>query len=71
MRHLLNPLDLSMDELDNILNLANDIKENPTIENVQHGVEAFKKSGADYRMHTNVTANVLLHFSMSQAHEPV
>ena len=30
MRHLLNPLDLSMDELDNILNLANDIKENPT-----------------------------------------
>ena len=48
MRHLLNPLDLSMDELDNILNLANDIKENPTIENVQHGVEAFKKSGADY-----------------------
>ena len=29
MRHLLNPLDLSMDELDNILNLANDIKENP------------------------------------------
>ena len=24
------------------------IKENPTIENVQHGVEAFKKSGADY-----------------------
>ena len=27
MRHLLNPLDLSMDELDNILNLANDIKE--------------------------------------------
>lgn len=53
MRHLLNPLDLSMDELDNILNLANDIKENPT------------------SMHTNVTANVLLHFSMSQAHEPV
>ena len=30
MRHLLNPLDLSMDELDNILNLANDIKEKPT-----------------------------------------
>ena len=30
MRHLLNPFDLSMDELDNILNLANDIKENPT-----------------------------------------
>lgn len=29
MRHLLNPLDLSMDELDNILDLANDIKQNP------------------------------------------
>ena len=53
MRHLLNPLDLSMDELDNILNLANDIKK------IQPS------------MHTNVTANVLLHFSMSQAHEPV
>ena len=25
-----------------------DIKANPTIENVQHGVEAFKASGADY-----------------------
>lgn len=25
-----------------------DIKPNPTIENVQHGVEAFRKSGADY-----------------------
>ena len=48
MRHLLNPLDLSMDELDNILNLANDIKENPTIENVQNGVEEYKKSGADF-----------------------
>ena len=41
MRHLLNPLDLSMDELDNILNLANDIKENPTIVNVQNGVEEY------------------------------
>ncbi len=28
--------------------LYSDIKPNPTIENVQHGVEAFKKSGADY-----------------------
>jgi len=27
--------------------LYSDIKPNPTIENVQHGVEAFKKSGAD------------------------
>ena len=25
-----------------------DIKPNPTIENVQNGVESFKKSGADY-----------------------
>lgn len=25
-----------------------DIKPNPTIENVQHGVQAFKNSGADY-----------------------
>ncbi len=29
MRHLLNPLDLSMDELANILDLAGDIKQNP------------------------------------------
>jgi lactaldehyde reductase len=28
--------------------LYDDIKPNPTIENVKHGVEAFKKSGADY-----------------------
>ncbi len=28
--------------------LYSDIKPNPTIENVQNGVEAFKKSGADY-----------------------
>ncbi len=28
--------------------LYTDIKPNPTIENVQHGVAAFKKSGADY-----------------------
>ena len=27
--------------------IYSDIKANPTIENVQHGVEAFKKSGAD------------------------
>lgn len=27
--------------------LYSDIKPNPTIENVQHSVEAFKKSGAD------------------------
>ena len=28
--------------------IYSDIKANPTIENVQHGVEAFKKAGADY-----------------------
>ncbi len=28
--------------------IYSDIKENPTIENVQNGVEAYKKSGADY-----------------------
>lgn len=28
--------------------MYSDIKANPTIENVQHGVEAFKNSGADY-----------------------
>ena len=28
--------------------IYSDIKPNPTIENVQHGVEEFKKSGADY-----------------------
>ena len=30
------------------LELYSDIKPNPTIENVKHGVEAFKASGADY-----------------------
>ena len=28
--------------------IYSDIKANPTIENVQHGVQAFKDSGADY-----------------------
>lgn len=28
--------------------LYSDIKPNPTIENVQHGVEAYKESGADF-----------------------
>ena len=28
--------------------IFSEIKPNPTIENVQHGVEAFKKAGADY-----------------------
>ena len=28
--------------------LYSDIKPNPTIENVQHGVQSFKESGADY-----------------------
>ena len=28
--------------------LYSDIKPNPTIENVQHGVQSFKDSGADY-----------------------
>ena len=28
--------------------IYSDIKANPTIENVQHGVEAFKKADADY-----------------------
>ena len=30
--------------------IYSDIKANPTIENVQHGVQAFKNSGADYIM---------------------
>lgn len=28
--------------------IYSDIKPNPTIQNVQHGVQAFKDSGADY-----------------------
>ena len=39
------------DILDNealVYEIFSDIKPNPTIENVQNGVEAFKKSGADY-----------------------
>lgn len=30
MRHLISPLDLSVEELDNLLNLANDIEKNPS-----------------------------------------
>ena len=37
-----------LDEANLAYELYSDIKPNPTIENVQHGVEAFKKSGADY-----------------------
>ena len=29
MRHLMSPLDLSVEELDNLLTLANDIESNP------------------------------------------
>ena len=39
------------DVLDNaglVYEIYSDIKPNPTIENVQHGVECFKNSGADY-----------------------
>lgn len=37
-----------LDEANLSYELYSDIKQNPTIENVQTGVEAFKKSGADY-----------------------
>ena len=37
---------LSNEKLDYII--YSDIKANPTIENVQHGVQAFKDAGADY-----------------------
>lgn len=37
-----------LDEANLAYEVYSDIKPNPTIENVQHGVEAFKKSGADY-----------------------
>ncbi len=37
-----------LDEANLAYEIYSDIKPNPTIENVQHGVEAFKKSGADY-----------------------
>ena len=30
MRHLLNPLDFSVEEIDQLLNLATDIEHNPT-----------------------------------------
>ena len=37
-----------LDEADLAYEVYSDIKANPTIENVQHGVAAFKASGADY-----------------------
>lgn len=37
-----------LDEHNLAYEIYSDIKANPTIENVTHGVEAFKKSGADY-----------------------
>ncbi|MBQ3406122.1 MAG: iron-containing alcohol dehydrogenase, partial [Lachnospiraceae bacterium] len=36
-----------LEENDIPYTLYSDIKPNPTIENIQHGVEAFKESGAD------------------------
>ena len=33
--------------------IYSDIKPNPTIENVKNGVEAFKKSGADFKSNRN------------------
>ena len=51
MRHLLNPLDLSMDELDNILNLANDIKENPT--KYAHKCDGKRLATLSMSKHTN------------------
>ena len=35
-----------------VYEIYSDIKPNPTIQNVQHGVQAFKDSGADY-LHCN------------------
>lgn len=37
-----------LDENGQVYEIYSDIKPNPTIENVQSGVEAYKKSGADY-----------------------
>ena len=37
-----------LDEAGLVYEIYSDIKPNPTIENVQNGVEAFKKAGADY-----------------------
>lgn len=37
-----------LDKNDLAYEIYSDIKANPTIENVQHGVQAFKNSGADY-----------------------
>ena len=37
-----------LDKNDLAYEIYSDIKANPTIQNVQHGVQAFKDSGADY-----------------------
>ena len=54
--------------------LYTDIKANPTIENVQHGVQAFKASGADYiiaigggsSMDTSKAIGIILNLKMSE-----
>ena len=33
MRHLMSPLDFSVEELDQLMDLANDIEKNPSIQN--------------------------------------
>lgn len=45
---LVNKVSAILDEHNFLYSLFSDIQANPTIENVQNGVEAFKKSEADY-----------------------
>lgn len=50
MRHLMSPLDLSVEELDNLLDLANDIEKNP--QNYAHACEGKKLATCFYEPST-------------------
>ena len=71
MRHLITPMDLSVEETMNILDLAERISIGPQLYKHVADVRPLATLFFEPSMHTNVTANVLLHFSMSQVPEPV
>lgn len=50
MRHLMSPLDLSVEELDNLLNLANDIERNPS--DYAHACDGMKLATCFYEPST-------------------
>ena len=57
MKHLISPLDLSVEELDQLLDLAQDIEANP--KKYAHACDGKKLATLFYELHTN-SSNALL-----------